>query len=89
MRRIFRYEVPVDDEWHTLDLSGDVLHVASRNSADVVEVWAYHDSNHNRKRRFRVFGTGQPVPDGATYCGTSLIQNIPLVWHLLEEKKPE
>lgn len=36
---IYRYEVPVDGLWHTLQLPGEVLHVASRHPG-VVEVWA-------------------------------------------------
>lgn len=81
---IYRYEVPVDDRWHSLPLSGDLLHVAARQS-DTVEVWAFSDGSATPTRTFRVFGTGQrlPVDDPIDYRGTALAPNG-LVWHLME-----
>lgn len=40
-RRVLRYEVPVDDQWHRVDLDVHdyIVHVASRR-ADTVEFWA-------------------------------------------------
>jgi hypothetical protein len=85
MKAIHRYEVPVDDEWHTLDLTGEVLHVASRRR-DVVEVWAIHDDQGDRlPRHFRIFGTGHPLPDGRLrHVGTAFADGGELVWHLME-----
>jgi hypothetical protein len=81
---IHRYEVPVDDCWHSLPLSGDLLHVAARQ-ADVVEVWAFSGGGTTTARTFRVFGTGQSLPAGdpVDYRGTALAPNG-LVWHLME-----
>lgn len=79
---IYRYEVPVDHCWHEHPLSGAVLHVASRRRG-VVEFWALNSGGPNVERRFRVYGTGHPVPAGLTYRGTVL--DGPLVWHLMEE----
>lgn len=81
---IHRYEVPVDDSWHALPLSGDLLHVAARRP-DVVEVWAFSDGSTAMTRTFRAFGTGQPIPKGdpLTYAGTALAPGG-LVWHLIE-----
>jgi hypothetical protein len=76
--RIFRYEVPVDDEWHGYDLRGAVFHVAGRRT-DVVEFWALHKDMPSYRREFRVFGTGQPLEDGR-YVGT--VVHSALVWHL-------
>jgi hypothetical protein len=85
VKAIHRYEVPVDDRWHTLNLSGEVLHVASRRP-DVVEVWAVADTDgRSHPRRFCAFGTGQPLPEEPVrYVGSAFAANGALVWHLME-----
>lgn len=80
---IYRYEIPVDDGWHPLQLSGRILHVACR-SMGVVEVWALHTDEPAITRSFRVYGTGQPLPPGIDYVGTALTPGGQLVWHLFE-----
>lgn len=83
MSAIFRYEVPVDGLWHTLDLSGAVLHVAARHPG-AVEVWAL-TGGMPVSREVQVFGTGQPLPDiPLRHVGTALIPGGALVWHLME-----
>jgi hypothetical protein len=84
---IYRYEVPVDDEWHNFELYGDPLAVSCRQSG-WVEFWAraypHEPDVYPFVRRFRVFGTGHPLPSpdlrhwGVAFDG-------PLVWHLMEE----
>lgn len=86
MNAIYRYEVPVDDNVHTIPLTGQVLHVGCRKT-DVVEFWALHTDASEEKRHFVVVGTGQPlVPLGRTaeYVGTAYAPSGGLVWHLLE-----
>jgi hypothetical protein len=81
---IYRYEIPVDDQWHDLELSGAVLHVAARKS-HAVELWALDTGGPAITRTFRVFGTGQPLPDGRPrHIGTALAAGGQLVWHLME-----
>lgn len=81
---IYRYEVPVDDQWHELRLSGAVLHVACRRP-DTVELWALHTEGPELHRAFRVFGTGQPLPPEPTrHVGTALAAEGRLVWHVME-----
>lgn len=81
--RIYRYEVPVDDQWHTITC-GPPLHVACRRH-DVVEFWAYPLGEGADKfvdeQRFRVYGTGHPIPDEVIHVGTALTPGG-LVWHL-------
>ncbi len=85
--KIFRYEVPVDDEWHPISLFGDVVHVGCRRS-DVVEFWAEHDVRRDPiTRRFRVFGTGQDVEPDSLHVGTVIVHGGALVWHLREAVK--
>ena len=93
-RSIHRYEVPVDDQWHRLQLGGDPVHVATRRG-DVVEVWAWSDP-HVIDRWFRVYATGEPIPGPNTpgepgqadqcvrHRGTAITPDGRLVWHLLE-----
>ena len=82
-RTIYRYEIPVDDQWHAIALTGDVLHVDCR-SIYVVELWAIHVDGPTHRRSFRAYGTGQPIPDGATHVGTTIAPGGHLVWHLME-----
>jgi hypothetical protein len=78
---IYRYEVPVDDKWHEVALSGDIVHVASRRRG-VVEFWVHQTHSGLVARVFRVYGTGHPLPAGMIHRGTAL--DGPLVWHLME-----
>ena len=80
---IYRYEIPVDDRWHPLQLSGRIVHVDCR-SMHAVEVWALHTDGPQAVRTFRVYGTGQPLPPGIDYVGTAIAPGGKLVWHLIE-----
>lgn len=80
---IWRYEIPVDDRWHPLQLSGEILHVDCRNMR-TIEVWALHTDEPAETRSFRVYGTGQPMPDNLDHVGTALAPGGQLVWHLME-----
>jgi hypothetical protein len=87
-RRILRYEVPVDDQWHVIDLPrGPILYVACR-VADVVEFWALDAADGiTLTRAFRVFGTGQPLPRAVgRHIGTAFAAGGRLVWHLMEHE---
>lgn len=84
-RAVYRYVVPVDDEWHSIVLQGPLLHVDAR-AVSPVEVWALHDDAIPEwAREFRVFGTGHPLPDDAgVHVGSVIVENGVLVWHLFE-----
>lgn len=81
--RVLRHEVPVDDRWHALQLSGPIVHVATRNPR-VVEVWAIDTGEASSLRGFRAFGTGQPLPPDVAHVGTAITPGGQLVWHLFE-----
>jgi hypothetical protein len=87
-RSIFRYVVPVDDRWHTYDLTGPIVHVAAR-IVDEVEFWVVHDPDLPAvPHAFCVFGTGQPMPPAAAvHVGTALAPGGGLVWHLMEHEQ--
>ncbi len=86
-RRVLRYEVPVDDQWHRIRCPGEVRHVAARQ-VDVVEFWAVTGPWIGRgvDREFRVYATGQPIPAsrvrGLWYEGGAITPDGALVWHL-------
>jgi hypothetical protein len=88
-RKIYRYTVRIDDRWHDLLLSGPVLHVGRPSCAGQlptrdVELWAEYDSDDAQPRRFRVYGTGQPIEEPCQYVGTAFDADGALVWHLME-----
>lgn len=80
---IYRYEVPVDDRWHPLQLSGRIVHVDCRDPR-AVEVWALHTRASAVIRTFRVYGTGQPLPPDIQHIRTAIAPGGELVWHLFE-----
>ena len=91
---VWRYTLPIDDGWHTLHLSGRVLHVAQRiahpGDLERVELWVLHTDGPEVPREFRVYGTGQPIGGGdqgltVEYVGTVLAPPEGLlVWHVFE-----
>lgn len=85
MRKIYRYEVPVDGDAHIFELDGNPLHVEARSDT-VVEFWAhkYEDGKQGIRRVFQVFGTGHPLPEDARWFGTTSRTPSGLVWHLFE-----
>lgn len=87
-RSIFRQVIPVDDQWHTLSLTGPIVHVATRGE-DYVEVWFIEDPDvEPEDRAFRVVGTGQPLaPALAHHIGTAITPSSRLVWHLMEHER--
>ncbi len=64
VRRVLRWEIPIDDADHELPPGGPVLAVAGhRDYRDRVEVWTLDGVGPDGASRvFRVFGTGQPIP---------------------------
>jgi hypothetical protein len=84
-RKVFRYEVPVDGNAHVFALTGDPVAVAAVGD-NGVEFWAEHDwrKEPGLSRAFRVFGTGQPLPEDVTWAGTCQRSPGGLVWHLYE-----
>lgn len=92
VRRMFRYEVPVDDQEHRRVVHGIVKKVATQpwrpGETPVVEFWAEDTTpapgGTQLLRSFCVFGTGHPLPEGAEWRGTTDRDPAGLVWHLYE-----
>lgn len=86
MRRVFREQILVDDQWQTYDLGGPIIHVATR-AESYVEFWYIDDDSQPLEtRELRVFGTGHPLPDdAAVHIGSTITPNDGrFVWHLFE-----
>lgn len=97
VRRMYRYEVPIDDQEYSHKLTDPIRRVEYRESllpstrygdVPIMEFWAEYDDEHESHvvaRTFQVFGTGHPLPDNAVWVGTaSRESNYDLVFHLYE-----
>lgn len=88
--RVLRWEVPVDDDWHSIG-GGQVLHVACKpDRADVVHVWTLEPVDPAAEEPHRIvsaFGTGHHIDRNAVgdHLGTALA--LPLVWHVFEARR--
>ena len=84
-RRMFRYEIPIDDRPHTVDLDSDPVAVAATGSGFGVEFWAERAGmGLAHDRTFQVFGTGHLLPDAAKWAGTCPRTEDGFVWHLYD-----
>lgn len=93
MRRVLRWEVPVNDQWHDIGW-GKVVLVDAR-SFGTVEVWT-EEHMAEATRPARVFGTGHPIespnddPTAVEHVGSCFdTQTKRLVWHVYAEKESE
>lgn len=83
--RVLKWTIPVDDDDHPGGSSP--IHVACvGEDHENVQLWTHASSvlSDIPARRYRVFGTGQPVPEGSSYVGTTLAADGALVWHLFD-----
>lgn len=86
MKRVLKWNVPVDDHDHPIG-GGPVVHVGCQTGVvDVVQVWTEEPVPGVRgQRRVRVYGTGQPIPEGDVHIGSVIAPVTPpktLVWHV-------
>lgn len=88
-RRVYKYEVPVDDQWHGFWTSsrGPVLAAACQVSPSVVTIWLEDDDEvEDRQRDFRVYGTGHPIEEADAGWAASVTEaGGGLVWHVYEK----
>lgn len=89
MKRVLKYELIVDDE-AILEMpsSADVLHIGVQdpNTPSVLQVWALvDDASPAIRHRFRVAGTGHPIPDADELEYVQSVQAPPFVWHVFRD----
>jgi hypothetical protein len=86
MKKIYKYEIPVDGEKHVFDIPWPayIVHVNHQGRMVSVCIWAeVQDDQPPVQKWFQVFGTGHEVPDNASYIGTAVVTPN-LVWHVFE-----
>lgn len=85
MRKVFKYEVLVQDGVQTFDMpeGAHVVHVSDQRGQ--VCFWALVDPQAELvTRQFVIRGTGHDVPHGAQYIGSAMQLGGALVWHVFE-----
>lgn len=81
-RRVLKWTVPVDDEWHPIG-SGPVVLAACQFGVDAVQVWTdEHDDGNVLRRNARIYGTGHELPPFGQHLGSVMTVGGALVWHV-------
>lgn len=81
-QRVLKWDIPVDDEPH---MAGAYpVHVMCQDTYETVQIWTLDAGDGHRDTPYQVFGTGQPVPDGAVYVGTAPALKGQLIWHIFD-----
>lgn len=86
--RVFRYEIPISDEWHEFP-EGKVVFATPHRKMDAarVEIWVLHDfdpferQTPPRMMGLRVYGTGHPISEPVEHVYS--FRDDPLVWHVM------
>ena len=88
-RAVWKFSIPVNDEWTTLPVpeGARLVGAASQFSPSSVEVWFDCDTGAAAgARTFIIVGTGHPVPeDAGDHVGMAMALNNTLVWHIFEK----
>jgi hypothetical protein len=89
--RIFKYELEVTDEQQILlPEHARILSVQVQNGRLCLWALVNDGALTNRRRTFRVVGTGHPVPDNEylAFLGTVQMHGGALVFHVFEKATP-
>lgn len=84
MQRILKFEAPSPgiDFTHSIPMGAKFLDLQIQNGRPQMWFLCYTEARP-QKRKFKIFATGEHVPDIYTkYIGT--YQKPPFVWHVLE-----
>lgn len=84
MRTVWKFELPVDDEFTlALPLGAKLLHVAAQR--DKPCLWALVDDDMpTRPRSFQTRGTGHDADEVGDYLGTYQLRGGAFVGHVFE-----
>lgn len=92
-KRVLKYIVPVDDQWHNYHLPEGSVPVYVECKDDNVCMWVEVPDEtvdgHKHEWEYKIFGTNHPVPDEADYVGTafdSSVMILTLVWHVYKKR---
>lgn len=89
MRTIHKFEIQLSKEIQTLEIPADqqYLHVEYLMPKRSIFLWVEVPADITGKRhprRFRVFSTGDGIPDNGVYVGTCIDQYLPESYHVYE-----
>lgn len=83
MKRVLKWNVPVDDRRHEVG-AGRVVHVAAQyGDVDILQLWTEEETEEVALIEAQVFGTGHEYPDNGVAVGTVLVHGGELVWHVV------
>lgn len=85
MKRVLKWDVPVDDKAHPIG-TGPVVHVdCQHEDPAVVQVWTEEPADgHGPERRLaQVVATGMPYPDHGQHIGTAKVYAGRIMWHVV------
>jgi hypothetical protein len=86
VKRVLKWNVPVDDNPHAIG-NGKVVHVAVQGYPDTVQVWTEEAGDVRVTRQVQVFGTGQELRGAHGHIGSCLTGGNALVWHVYEVER--
>jgi len=86
MKTIWKYPIEIHDLiCIEMPKEAEILTVQSQKG--IICIWALvNTDNPTEQRRFRIYGTGNPVEFNGDYIGTFQIYNGDLIFHLFESK---
>jgi hypothetical protein len=85
MKRIFKYEIPIQHIIH-IELPQESKIISFQNQNEIACIWAIVDNSFPlESRTFILIGTGQELSESClNYIGTCQMMGGNLVWHLFE-----
>lgn len=89
MRTIHKFELALSKDTQVCDMPEDVsfLHIEYLLHRRAIFMWAEVPADMTARkvpRRFRVFSTGDGIPDSARFIGTTIDQYLPESYHVYE-----
>ena len=83
-RRVLKWTVPVDDQWHEIG-AGPVVLVACQFTPSQIEVWTEEEDVRGARRHVRAYGTGHELSTFGEHLGSVITAGGALVWHVYSD----
>lgn len=89
-RVIYKYQIPIQDHFDLeLPYGANIcLFATQERCGNHPQLWIEHSATGSSRmvtRKFRVFGTGHPIPDEPLLVHVGSVIAEPFVWHLFED----
>ena len=97
MKTVWKYSLPIEDcSELRMQKGAQILCVGFQGIPDLgvataIQIWARVDTDAiQEKRKFRVYGTGHPMPDyPGEYIGTVQLAHGALVFHVFDDSEAQ